>query len=529
MRLLSAVAASALLVPACAPTDPPAELVFINGVEPETLDPAYITGQPEGRLASALFEGLTRFDAKGEPVPGVASSWEVSEDGKRYTFHLRPDARWSNGDPVTSDDFLRSWHRTLAPTTASDYASLMFPLLGAQAVNEGSAGPESLGVAAPNPQTLVVDLIAPTTYFLDLCAFVTFLPVPLPTIEVAGDEWIKPEHLVGNGPFTLESWRLNHRIRLQRSETYWDAANVDLASIDVLPINDANTALNFFMTGEADLMMDKGLIPVTLLGALREKDWFHTAPFLGTYFTRFNTTREPFDDPRVRKAFALAIDRERIVEKITRNGERPAATLVPPGTGLGYQPPAGLPHDPARARELLADAGFPGGKGFPLTTYLYPTLTIETSIAVELQSMWKDVLGVEVGLQKQEWKVYLATLKALDYDLGRSSWVGDYNDPSTFLDMFISGSGNNRTGYADPDYDALIDRSAREPDPEARYALLRDSEKMLLDDQAVVAPIYFYVGVQFYHPGELGGIQPNLLDEHPLQEIFRIPAREAAP
>ncbi len=521
MRPFFAVAAFALLVPACAPDDPPADLVFINGVEPETLDPAYITGQPEGRLAGALFEGLTRFDEKGEPVPGVAESWEISENGTRYTFQLREDAVWSNGDPVTASDFVASWRRTLAPATASDYASLMFPLMGAQAINEGKEPPDALATTAPDDRTLVVNLIAPTSYFLDLCAFVTFLPVHLPTLEAAGDEWIKPEFLVGNGPFTLEAWRLNDRIRLARNETYWDKANVDLASIDVLPINEANTALNFFMTGEADLMMDKGLIPVTLLGALRGKDWFHTAPFLGSYFTRFNTTREPFDDARVRQAFALAIDRERIVEKITRNGERPAATLVPPGTGRGYEPPTGLAYDPEKARRLLAGAGFPGGQGFPLVTYLYPTLTIESSIAVELQSMWKNVLGVEVALQKQEWKVYLATLKALDYDLGRSSWVGDYNDPSTYLDMFISGSGNNRTGFADPDYDALVAEAAREPDPETRYEILRETERLLLDEQAVVAPIYFYVGVQFYHPEKLGGIQPNLLDEHPLQDIYR--------
>lgn len=504
----------------CGPGRERADLVFINGVEPETLDPALITGQPEGRIANALFEGLTRFDRTGQPVPGVAARWDVSEDGRVYTFHLREDAQWSDGRPVEAADFVNAWRRTLAPETASDYASLLYPLLGARAVNEGREPAETLGATATGPRTLRVELESPTSYFIDLCAFTTFLPVRTDLVEALGPDWIKPGNLVGNGPFNLAAWRLNDRIRLERNPRYWNAGSVSLASIDVLPIGDPNTAINFFVTGEADLMMDKSMIPPGMGDLLRAEPWFHAAPFLGTYFLRFNVTRPPFDDPRVRKAFALVIDRATITGKITRNGERAALSLVPPGCGRGYASPPGLGTDVERARQLLAEAGFPGGKGFPLVDYLYPTLAVEKEIAVELQNMWKAALGVEIALHKQEWKVYLSSLKALDYDIGRSSWVGDYNDPNTFLDLFISGSGNNRTGFADPEYDALIAEAAAETDPAARYRTLARAESRLVEDLAVVAPVYFYVGVQFYHPDRLGGVEPNLLDEHPFQEIF---------
>lgn len=513
--------AAAVCLTGCGGPGEPADFVFINGAEPETLDPALITGQPEGRLATSLFEGLAAYNERGEPVPGVAERWEISGDGLVYTFHLRDDARWSNGDPVTSEDFLWSWERTLAPETASEYAYQLWFLKNGRPFNEGELTDFSqVGVEAMGPHTLQVTLENPTPFFIDLCAFMTLLPVHRGSIEVYGDDWSKPGNLVGNGPYMLEDWRINDRIRLRANPEYWDRDNVGLEVIDVLPINRATTALNYFHQGLADLVLDKGLIPTPLLSDLRGEPFFHSAPFLGNYFIRFNVTAPPFDDPRVRRAFALVIDKERITRQITRAGEEPAYSLVPPGTA-GYQPPAGLDYDPEEARRLLAEAGYPGGEGFPLVNYLLSESDLNEAIAVELQAMFRRELGVRISLRRQEWRVYLNSLSQLDYDIGRSSWVGDYNDPNTFLDMFITGSGNNRTGWSSTQYDAWIQEAAEALNQEERFEIFRKAERKLISGQAPIVPLYYYVGVQLYDPEKWGGIEGNLLDEHPLKAIYR--------
>jgi oligopeptide transport system substrate-binding protein len=474
------------------------------------------------RVADSLFEGLIRLDKDGRPVPGMAESWDISEDGLRYTFHLRPQARWDGGDSFTAADIVDSWRRVLEPATASPYCAQLYPVRGARAFNEGRNTDFSrVGVKAADARTVVVELESPTPYFLDLCAFITLAPVHRPTLEAHGDRWTKPGNLLGNGPYRLVEWRLNDRIRLEKNPFYWDAANVALATIDIMPVGEPNTAMNFFLTGAVDLIMDKGMIPNTMVDVLREKPYFHGDDFLGTYFLRFNVTKSPFDDARVRRAFAMAIDRRRIVEKITRLGERVAASLVPPGTGDDYQPPASTAgFDPAAARAALAAAGFPDGKGFPLIEYLYMAKSVETHIAVELQSMWSRHLGVNVALTKQEAKVYYASMGELSYDICRSSWVGDYNDPNTFIEMFVTGGGNNRTGYASARFDALVDAAAREPDPKRRYAIFREAEQRLISEDAVIAPIYHYVGVQFYYRDRLGGLEANLIDVHPFREMY---------
>lgn len=497
-----------------------ADLVFLNGAEPETLDPAIITGQPEGRIADALFEGLTSFDAGGEAKPGVAESWELSADRLTYSFHLRTNAAWSDGNPVTADDFVRSWRRTLAPETASEYAYQLYYVKNGRLFNEGKLKDFSqVGVKALDAHTLQVVLENPTPFFLDLCAFPTLLPVPVKLIEQVGDSWIKPGKLIGNGPYLLKDWRINDHIRLEKNPRYWDRDKVALGTIDVLPMAKANTALNFYLSGLADLSMDKGLIPPALLNDLRKRNDFHSAPFLGTYFLRFNTTKKPFDDPRVRQAFSLVVDRNTLVEKITRAGEVPAFSLVPPGTA-GYQPPEGLHPDLERARRLLAEAGYPKGKGFPLVGYLYSEGELNEALAVELQGMFRSALGITINLQRQEWKVYLRSLSSLDYDLARSTWVGDYRDPNTFLDMFVTNGGNNRTGWSNAQYDQLIASAAKELDPKKRFEIFQKAERLLIVDQAPICPLYFYVGIQLYDPAKLGGIEANLLDEHPLKAMY---------
>lgn len=519
-RVIRFVFAAALLLSlaACGRSRPRADLVFINGAEPESIDPAIVTDQVGMRISSALFEGLCRIDEAGKSQPGTAERWEKSEDRKTYTFHLRPNAMWSDGVPLTAHDFVYSWQRVLTPEFGADYASQFYVIKNARSFHEGTLKDfAQIGVTALDDHTLRVELENPTPYFIDLCAFATFAPVPQRIIEQHGTAWIKPGVLIGNGPYTLDEWLLDDRIVLRGNERYWDAANVSMKSIEILPISEPNTAINYFLTGQADLIMDKGMVPTSLTVKLKQQSYFHTGPFLGSYFTRFNVTREPFTDPKVRLAFSLAIDRKRVTEKITQLGERNAYSLTPPGAGQDYQPPPGPEFDPERARQLLAEAGYPGGKGFPRVEYLYFPKPVERNIAVELQAMWREHLGVSVDLAKQEWKIYLASMKEKNYHLCRSSWVGDYNDPGTFLEMFLSSSGNNRTGWANATYDAFIAAAAREPDPDKRNTIFQQAEKLLVTDDCVILPIYHYVGVQFYHADRLTGVQPNMIDDHPFR------------
>ena len=499
-----------------------AYLVCLNGPESEALDPPLITAQATSRIAYAVFEGLTAFNAKGVPEPGVAQSWEITPDGLHYTFHLRRDALWSNGDPVTAQDFLYSWQRTLVPETASEYAYQLYYIRGAKDFNEGKTKDFStVAVRAPDAFTLEVTLANPTPFFLDLCAFTALLPVHRATVEKYPDWASKPEHFVGNGPFTLREWLPFDHMRLVRNPKYWDAEHVSLHSVDILPSSRPNTAYNFYATGVADLMMDKSLAPTALLGELKKRPDFHAAPFLGNYFMRFNVKRKPFDDPRVRKAFSLVVDKAYLVEHITRAGEVPARSFVPPGAGTGYEPPPMYERNPELARKLLAEAGFPDGRGFPVVYYLYRSdQDLDQDLAVELQSIFRRELGVTVQLQKQEWTVLLDTQQRIDYDISRSSWVGDYNDPNTFMDMFVTDGGNNETGWSNAHYDQLIAAAGRENDREKRFALFREAENILVTEEAPICPLYYYVGIQIYDANRLGGIEANLLDEHPLKAMY---------
>ncbi len=521
---LLAGAALTLLAAGCEGKKAPrADLVFINGAEPETLDPALMSGQSDMRLAYALFEGLTSFDADGQPRPGVAARWDVSPDGTQYTFHLRPDARWSDGQPVTAPDFVRSWQRVLTPANAAQYAGQLYCLKNGQRFNDPDAHLtdfNEVGVHALDDATLRVELEHATPYFLDLCCLPAFAPVPREAVARWGDAWTRPEHIVTDGPFLLETWRLNERIRLRRNPGYWDRAAVHLETVDALPINQANVALNFFSSGLADLIMDKGLVPPHLVGELRRKAYFHSAPFLGDLFLRFNCTRPPFNDSRVRQALALVIDKRLITEKITKAGEVPADGFVPPGTA-GYRPPGTfLGYNPARARTLLAAAGYPGGKGFPPFAFLYNEGEQNKYIGIELKSMFERELGIVMGLRPLENKVYLSSMGHLDYDLARSSWVGDYDDPNTFLEMWVTGSGNNRCGWSDAGYDALITQAASETDHARRLEIFQRAETILVRDQTPICPLYYYVGIQLYDDHKLGGLRPNLLDVHPVRDMY---------
>ena len=505
-----------------------ADLVIINGAEPESLDPAIATGQADLRIITALFEGLTRYDPRtGDPIPGLAERWDYSPDGRTYLFHLRTNALWSTGEPISAEDFVYSWRRVLDPATAAEYAGLLFYVKNAEDFNTGKIkDPTQVGVHAVDARTLKVELAGPTAFFLNLCAIHTYAVVPRDYIERYGDRWLMERPSKVSGPYRLEAWRLNDKVRLRRNPRYWDPARPKTERVDLLPITSPATALNLYETGAADIIWDKNLIPSELIDILRQRPDCHTFDYLGTYFFRFNVTRPPFDDVRVRKAFAMAVDKERLVTRITKGGEKVASYYTPIGTA-NYQPPQGLDHDPPAARRLLAEAGYPEGKGFPPVQYLFNAGTgggarPDNKIAVELQRMWQEQLGVNVALRQLEWKTYLAAQGRLDYDLCRSSWVADYNDANTFLDMFMGNNGNNRTGWKNARYDQLLRQANQQVDMARRARLLQSAEAILVLEEVPIAPLYFYTGFTFYDPAKVAGIYPNVIDQHPVDAILRM-------
>ena len=497
-----------------------ADLVIVNGPEPESLDPAIITGQADGRIALTIFEGLTRYnETNATPLPGLAERWDTSPDGRVYTFYIRTNAVWSTGEPITAHDFVYSWLRVLNPMTGADYAGQLYYVKGAEAYNTGKdKDPGKIGVKALDDKTLRVELVDPTPFFLDLCAFQTLAPVPSWTIEKYGDRWLMAKPLPISGAYNLVSWRINDRVRLRKNPRYWDAANTHCDIVDMIPCTVAATALNLYETGEADIVWDKELVPVELLDLLRERKDFHTYDYLGSYFYRYNVTKKPFDDVRVRKAMALAIDKRRLVEKITRAGEKIASHLVPPGVA-NYRSPEGLGYDPELARKLLAEAGFPGGQGFPRVDYMFNSVKTHEKIAVELQEMWARELGIHIELRNLEWKVFLQAQSRLEFGLSRSSWIGDYNDPNTFLDMFMSNNGNNRTGWKSERYDTLIREANSKLDPGERERILQQAEALLIRDELPITPLFFYVGIEYYDTSKVSGIFSNIRAEHPVRTI----------
>jgi len=524
LAALASLVAAMLVVSGCGRADR-ADIVLHNGPEPETIDPQILTGQADGRIAGALFEGLTRFNpTNGSAMPGLAESWEISPDGRTYRFRIRANAAWSTGDSITADDFVWSWRHAVEPATGADYSGQFFHLRNGEGIVNGSIKDSSaLGVSAPDPRTLVVELVNPAPYFLELAASRIFCPVPRALVERLGDQWIRADPLPCSGPFELIGWRVNDRFRLRRNPRYWDAANVGVERIDLLSGDNATTALNLFLRGDVDVVVDRKIIPGELGPELAARRDFQRFDFLGCDFIRFNTGRKPFDDARVRRAIAKAIDRPRITTRITRLGERPTAAVTPLGAG-GYQPPEGLMLDVPGARRLLAEAGFPEGRGFPTVEYTFNVGTrMYEQIGVELQAMLLENLGIRVELRPLEWKTYLTEMSRRNYDFIRGSWIGDYNDPLTFLDCFLADSGNNRTGWRNAEYDALLRKAGTEADPRARLAVLRQAETLLVRDEVPVTGLYSYVGLCAFDPDKIGGFYPNLIDEHPLSALRRLP------
>lgn len=537
--------------------------------EPRTLDPHRVSWATEITIANCLFEGLTRLNPQTlRPEPGVASHWETSPDGLAYTFHLRPQARWSNGDPVTAEDFRFAWQRALDPATESQYADLLRVIRGAEEIarrpglgswpSDGADGP---GVEVLDERTLRVRLARPCPYFLELTSFITLAPLHRPTLERWTGRpggaasrgrhlWTRPGHIVCNGAFVPVAWEFKRHIRLERNPWYWDGGAIALRSIEVYIATD-NAALTAYETGRVDLVRGLGTRAAQRLGELaragRRGD-FHSGDRLATYFFRVNCRRWPLDQADLRIALSLAIDRRAICESVLGTGETPADTYVPRGglehmlvrdaTGRvhRYQPPAGLCPDctatqrVALARQHLARSGFaPYAERRPIELLYASDNRDHQRVAEAVQQMWETALGIRVQLRTVEGKVLSTRVRELDYDIVRSDWTGDYLDPSTFLDMFTSDSGQNRTGWSDARYDGLIRRAAAEPDPARRFELLAQAERILCEEQMPIIPLFWRRGSFLLNP-RFAGLHDNVLDLLPIHRVRPLePWATAAP
>lgn len=501
--------------------------VFGGGAEPESIDPGLAYDSPGIEIARNLFEGLTRYHPRTlEPLPGVAERWERSGDGLRWTFHLRPDARWSNGRPVTAHDFVWSWRRVIDPRTGAQYAALLWDIGNGRRIAAGELPPEQLGVRAIDGRTLEVRFDHPVPWFLELLAFAPFQPVPREAVEAHGMHWTRPENIVTNGPFHLASWRISYEIVLEKSRTYWGRDEVALDKAIAVVSDDNHAMMRLFRAGELDWLGADNKPPAEYFSFLEGKHDYRTFPELATYFYWFNLRddtearrRSPVRDVRVRQALNLAIDKEAIARFVVRGGERPARTLVPDHFfELGYVPPPAPGHDPERARALLRAAGYgQGGRPFPPLRLTYNTDDRHRQVAEAIQQMWKKELGIEVELENQEWKVFMNNRNEGFFEIARAGWVGDFRDPYTFLSQFLSDSEQNEARWKNEEYDRLVLAALREPDTMKRWALYARAEAILVEELPVL-PLYFY-SRQTLIGGWVKGWYPNAQGIHPLRDI----------
>ena len=486
------------------------------------LDPHLATGTDHYTILSALYEGLVGEDPVDlRPVPGVAERWSVSPDGLTYTFHLRANARWSNGEPLTAQHFVDAWQRALTPAMAADYASLLYLLAGAEAFHKGHTTDFSqVGVVAVDPQTLRVTLEYAAPHFLSVLQHWIWYPLHLPSIRAVGavyergSAWARPGTMVSNGPFTLTHWT-GDRVVVVKNPHYWDAETVRLNEIHFHAFESVDAEERAFRAGQLHVT---DALPISKVNAYRRNspELLRIDPYLGTYFYRINVRRPFLNSPQVRRALALAVDRSAITEKILGGGQLPASGFVPPGVP-GYPALDPLRHDPDQARRLLAEAGYPEGRGAPPIELLFNTSENHRVIAEALQQMWRQALGLEVTLRNMENASVLQSRRAGDYQLLRSVWIADFIDPSSFLDIWRSDSGNNHTGWENETYDRLLHQASRTRDPAARFELLRRAETLLLTEAPFV-PIYSFNHVYLLHPS-VQGWHPTLLDHHPYKHV----------
>jgi len=564
----------ALLLAAIALDAPPPRADLTTGyISLETLDPQMMRAAYDIRVGYATFEGLCTYDPQTFTVqPGVAESWDVSDDGLTYTFHLRDDARWSDGSPVTTHDFITAWRLALLPDTAPPYSEFLHAMKGAgafaewaqqslAAVNDAPRDQqrrlaeqriaqmpekfrEIVGVRATDDRTLIVELQRPMPYFLDIVATWVYFPLPAHVIEQhtqlnpatwmyqRDPNWIKPQHIVCNGPYVPTRWRFKNELVLNANKHYHAAHAVASQTVRMIWFSDELAMFNAYESGVLDVMLGAGPLDfcAELIEAQRDgiRNDVHGFSAFGTYYYAYNCRPQlldgsdnPFADVRVRRAFSLVIDKQALVEQVTRLRQDVSDVFIPPGSIAGYESPTGVPNvsdaaNPeqraamiARAQQLLAEAGYPDGRGLPTIALSHNTGGGHELVAQAMKSMWETHLGVTVAIDQQEWKIFLNKRKTGDFMLARSGWFGDYGDPTTFLDLFQSDNGNNDTGHADERYDAMLTQAAAELDATQRMALLEQAEAYLLNDRVPMLPLYQYKIVHLYDPEKVTGISTH--------------------
>lgn len=492
----------------------PQEFSFNIGTEPPTLDPALVQDSPSFTILGAVFEGLTRTDKDNKILPAAAEKWDISEDGKSYTFHLRQDSKWSNGDPVTAHDFEYAWKRVLDPTAkkTSPYNYQMYYLKnGEKFFNQVITDASQIGVKATDDYTLQVELENPTPYFLYLTAFQTYFPVNKKVVE-ADPKWdLEANTIVSNGPFKMSTWEHSNKIELVQNDQYHSLDDIKLTKVNIEMVNDSNTAMNMYETDGLHYIGQPGInVPTEQIPLLKQtkKDELSISPQASLYYYIFNNKDKPFDNKNIRKALAMTIDRQMIIDKVTLGEQTPAFGMIPPGISAvdgdyrAKYKDGFIKEDYAEAKNLLAlGLQESGMTELPEITLTFNTDDGHKKVAQAIADMWTTNLGIKVKIENVEWKVFLEQRQSLDYQIARSGWNPDYNDPMTFLDMYVTGSGNNDIGFSNPEFDKLIKEAYIEADPQVRMEKLAAAEQILIGDETAILPIYYYTAVTLLKPG----------------------------
>ncbi|MBZ7622726.1 ABC transporter substrate-binding protein [Klebsiella michiganensis] len=528
-RVLVAVGLFSMVIPALAAQVPPGtalaekqELVRNNGSEPSSLDPHKVESDVENNIISDLFEGLVSVSPAGEIEPRLAEKWE-NKDNTVWTFHLRPGVTWSDGTAITAQDIVWSWQRLVSPLTASPYASYpgnMHIVNGAE-IAQGQKAPETLGVKAVDDATLEVTLTQPNAAFLAMLAHPSLVPLDKVLISRYGDKWTKPEHIVTSGPYKLSQWVVNERIVAERNPRYWDNAHTVINKVTYLPISSETADVNRYKAGEIDIVYT---VPINQFAQLKKTmgDQLDVSPQLATYYYEFNTTRPPFNDPRVRRALNMALDKDIIAEKVLGQGQRPAWLISQPDIGgvkLHNPEYASWPREKriAEAKKLLSEAGY--NETHPLVfNLLYNTSESHQRIAIAASSMWKKNLGVEAKLQNQEWKTMLDAMHTHNFDAVRYAWIADYDDAATFLNNFRTGDSENTSQYSNPAYDEALRNAAKASDTTARGKFYQQAEDLLGQDVPAI-PVYHYVRTHLVKPW-VGGFTPDKLGYYYTKDMY---------
>ncbi|HFS5792026.1 TPA: oligopeptide ABC transporter substrate-binding protein OppA [Citrobacter werkmanii] len=524
--LIAGNVATAAVVPAGVQLAEKQTLVRNNGSEVQSLDPHKIEGVPESNISRDLFEGLLISDVDGKPSPGVAEKWD-NKDFKVWTFHLRKDAKWSDGTPVTAQDFVYSWQRLANPNTASPYASYLQygHIVNIDDIIAGKKPVTDLGVKAIDDHTFEVTLSEPVPYFYKLLVHSSVSPVPKAAVEKYGDKWTQPANIVTNGAYKLKDWVVNERIVLERNTNYWDNAKTIINQVTYLPISSEVTDVNRYRSGEIDMTYNN--MPIELFQKLKKEipNEVHVDPYLCTYYYEINNQKAPFNDVRVRTALKLAMDRDIIVNKVKNQGDLPAYSFTPPYTdGAKLVEPEWFKWSQEKrneeAKKLLAEAGYTAEK--PLTfDLLYNTSDLHKKLAIAAASIWKKNLGANVKLENQEWKTFLDTRHQGNYDVSRAGWCADYNEPTSFLNMVLSDSSNNTVHYKSPAFDKLIADTLKVTDETQRSELYSKAEQQLDKDSAIV-PVYYYVNARLVKPWVGGYSGKDPMDNIHVKDLYII-------